>query len=80
MGLFKKRLKTDIKPIKSKFKHGDMVRFRYENELTFGCILFIREVDNKILYDIQVGGQCPFIASLVEEKDITLYDLKVVGK
>lgn len=67
---FKKKNKY---PINAKYKIKDFVNFRYRNELYFGYIYDAKEVDGKILYTIQIGGQCPgFIYDYKEENIIGL--------
>lgn len=64
-----KRKKKEI--INSRFKMGELVNFRYKDELTFGFIYKIKEdKDGSILYDIQIGGQCPAILYDIPEKGI----------
>lgn len=70
MLFFKKKAKY---PEIAKYKLGDFVNFRYRNELYFGYIYNAKEEDGKILYTIQIGGQCPgFIYDYEEEKIIGL--------
>ena len=55
---FKKKKEKEI--INSKFKKGDYVHFRYRDELMFGFIYNVRRSSvGKVVYDIQIGGQCP---------------------
>ena len=63
----------------SKFKVGDTVRFRYKDELTFGTIWHVRkDINQNIVYDIQVGGQCPWMAEGIYESIIHPYEQKSV--
>ncbi len=69
--LFKKKPK---KVINSKFQVGNLVRFRYRNELTFGYVYEIKEdKDGNIIYDIQVGGQCPWFVYNLKEDELNYY-------
>ena len=65
----KKKIKF---PEIAKYKIGDYVNFRYLNELYFGYIYDAKlDEDGKVLYTIQIGGQCPqFIENYKEEKII----------
>lgn len=78
---FKFKKRKNIKPIDSKYQIGDLVLFRYKDELTFGWIyLAYLDIDEKVLYDIQVGGQAThMIYRFKEENIIGLYD-KVMNK
>ena len=65
----KKKEKTPI--IKTKFQVGDAVYFRRRDELMFGWIYEIHlGQDDKITYDIQVGGQCPSILYNFQEEEL----------
>lgn len=59
------------KIINSKFKVSDLVFFHYNNDLKLGNIVKIYENDNIILYDIQIGGECPSIIKGILENKIT---------
>ncbi len=66
MFFFKKR-KSEIE-INSKYKIGDSVSFFYKKELRFGRIYNVRlSDDSKVIYDIQLGGECPVVIYDVEE-------------
>ena len=57
-------------PINAKYKLSDFVNFRYRNELYFGYIYDAKEVQGKIVYTIQLGGQCPGFIENYREEDI----------
>ena len=65
---FKKKNKY---PEIAKYKKGDFVNFRYRDELYFGYIFeaFLNK-ENKVLYTIQIGGQCPSFIYEYKEEDI----------
>lgn len=70
MCLFKKKKK---KPVinNNKYSLGRSVQFRYRGELTPGIVYDLNlDDEGKVIYDIQVGGECPFIVRGVSEKDI----------
>lgn len=68
----RKKKKEDI-IINSKFKVGDQVRFRYRGDLVFGWIYTIKKgPSGNIIYDVQIGGQCPAIIYDIEEEALTL--------
>ena len=71
-GIFKRKKKKY--PESAKYQLGDYVNFRYLNELYFGYI-YEGELDEngKVIYTIQIGGQCPqFIYKYKEENIIGL--------
>lgn len=72
MCFFKKK-KEKIVVIGNKYKVNDFVHFKYRGEVAPGYIYDVRygDVEN-IIYDIQIGGECPAIIKDVEEKDIFL--------
>lgn len=57
-------------PETAKYSKGDYVNFRYRDELYFGFIYEAYLVDGKIVYDIQIGGQCPSVIKNYKEEDI----------
>lgn len=65
---FKKKNKY---PEIAKYKKGDFVNFRYRDELYFGYIFeaFLNK-ENKVIYTIQIGGQCPSFIYEYKEDDI----------
>ena len=57
------------------YKMGQFVHFRYRDELYFGYVNWIyRGTNNEILYDIQVGGQCPAIIKGIREDTIFIME------
>ena len=45
----------------AKFKDGDLIYFRRRGERTVGYVCKVYYGENhEILYDVQVGGQCPY--------------------
>ena len=66
------RKKTKKIEINSKYKLQDFVQFRYRDSIALGYIVDIKEKDGAILYDIQIGGECPAVIPDVEEKTISL--------
>ena len=74
MCFFKKKNKY---PEQAKYKKGDFVNFRYRDELNFGYIYEAKvDENNKVLYDIQIGGQCPQVIPNYKEEDIIGYKVK----
>ena len=65
--LFKKK---KVYPINAKYKLKDYVNFRYRGELYFGFLYDARELDGKIIYTIQIAGQCPSLIYNYKEEDI----------
>ena len=64
--------KRKKKEIDSKFKKGDLVYFRYHDDLTFAYVYDIKEKDGKVFYDVQLGGQCPSFLYDMKEEDLKL--------
>ena len=68
MLFFKKKKKY---PENAKYKLKDYVNFRYRNELYFGYIYdAMIDSDNKVIYTIQIAGQCPALIYNYKEEDI----------
>jgi len=69
MCLFKKKKKIVVTG--NKYEIGQSVRFKYRGEV---CPAVIYEVkldnDNKIIYDVQLGGECPIIVNDIPEEKI----------
>lgn len=71
MCFFKKKKKITITG--NRFKLGQLVSFRYRDEVNPGIIYQVKlDKDNKIIYDVQIGGECPAIIYDVKEEDIFL--------
>lgn len=74
LNIFKK--KKPKKVLNSIFKKDDFVRFMDHGEMTYGYIYEIKEAeDGSILYDIQVGAQCPWVAHDIPEAGVKLYQI-----
>ena len=66
--LFKKKNKY---PEIAKYNKGDFVNFRYRDDLYFGYIFEAHlNKENKVIYTIQIGGQCPSFIYEYKEEDI----------
>lgn len=73
MCFFKKKQKKIEITFPHKFEIGNPVRFRYRDELTFGWIYEIKKgPGGKVIYDVQVGGQCPAILKDIPEDILVL--------
>ena len=70
--MFFKKKKVENK-IDSKFKVGETVRFSYHNESYIGTISKAYMLEEKIVYDIMVGGECPWSAHKINEININIY-------
>ena len=69
MCLFKKK-KPKIE-INSKYKIGDPVSFFYKQDLKFGFVHNVKLSDEgKVIYDIQIGGECPAVIYDIKEYDL----------
>lgn len=74
---FKKKKKKEIIKINSLYHVGQYVHFRYRDELYFGYVFAIyKNINNEVIYDIQVGGQCPAIIRGIKEDIIFIVDDK----
>lgn len=62
----------------AKYKIGDYVNFRHNDELYFGYIYmaYLNKETNKITYTIQIGGQCPSFIHDYKEENIIGYKTK----
>ena len=71
--MFTRKKKKEVIEINSKFKVGDPVRFKYRGELTFGWVYTIKKgPSGSVIYDVQIGGQCPAIIYDIEEEALKL--------
>ena len=70
MCFFKKK-KEKEKITNNKFEIGESVKFRHRDELDPGIIYDMRlDSDGNVVYDVQVGGECPVIVRNVKETSI----------
>ena len=68
---FKKKKKVLI--TNNKYRVGETISFKYRGDVTPGFIYDIKlDKDNKVIYDINIGGECPAIITGVKEEDIFL--------
>ena len=59
------------KVINCLYQPGIFVRFMQRGEMCYGTIWNVKETEEgKILYDIQVGAQCPWFAEDIPEEII----------
>ena len=67
MCFFKKKKPKVI--IESKYHEGDFVRFRdNRDDLLVGYVYKVNlDKDENVIYDIQIGGECPAIINNVDE-------------
>ena len=68
--LFKRKKIKYQYPEQAKYQLDDYVNFRYRKELYFGHICSARVNDNKVVYTIQIEGQCPSLIYNFDEEDI----------
>ena len=68
---FKKKKKVVIS--NNKYTVGQMVNFKYRGDVSPGMIYRVK-LDNEdhVIYDVQVGGECPAVMTNVKEEDIFL--------
>lgn len=71
MCFFKKKKKVEIP---SRYHEGDLVYFRFRGERAFGYIYAIKQdAQGKVIYDVQIGGQCPAILKDIPEESVSLH-------
>ena len=55
----------------NRFQLGQLVSFKYRDEINPRIIYHINlDKDNKIIYDVQIGGECPAVISDIKEEAI----------
>ena len=66
-----RRKKKEKEIINSKFHIGDNVKFKNRlGDFVYGAIHNVKKKDDKILYDVQVGGECPYIKTDILEEEL----------
>ena len=69
MCFFKKKKKVVI--TNNKYQLKQPVKFKRRDDVDPGVIYNIKQLDNgEIVYDVQIGGECPAVVRDVPEKDI----------
>ena len=69
MILFRKKPKIIV--VNAKFKLNDFVDFYYRDDIYFGTISKIYlDDDNRIIYDIDIAGQCPVTMKGISENRV----------
>ena len=57
----------------NKFHEGDKVGFHHNGELLVGYIYAIKlDANNQIVYDVQMGGECPYFKNGIPEEKLHL--------
>ncbi len=70
MSLFKKKPKKQV-ITNAKFELGEFVSFTVKDELYNGFVYDVhRLVNGDLVYDIQIGGECPAIKKDIPEAKI----------
>ena len=69
MCLFKKQKETSPQ-FNHKFSNGDFVDFWWKDDVYFGKVSFVKLVDKKVYYDIDIGGQCPETFKEISEENV----------
>ncbi len=70
---FKRKKKEEKIIVDSKYKIGETVRFRYHNEPFIGTICNAYKLNEDVVYDIMVGGECAFVAHKIDENNVFIY-------
>ena len=70
MCFFKKKQKKVVITT-GKFKVGDKVNFKHRDDVSPGFIYDVYyDKDNSLVYDIQIGGECPAVIKGLKEDEI----------
>ena len=65
--------KKKVITINSRYHKGDVVNFKYRNEICPGIIHDVSiSHSGEIVYDIQIGGECPTVIRDIKDQDIFL--------
>lgn len=57
--------------IDSKYQLGELVLFKYRNDLMNGYIYKIYlSPSGEVIYDIQIGGECPAVINNIPETEV----------
>ena len=68
---FRFNKKKAIKVTNNKYFLGEQVNFKYRGEIRPGFIYSMKQDElGKVIYQIQIGGECPAIINDVQEEDI----------
>ena len=68
MCFFKKKARIQVN---GKYQLGESVRFRYRGEVCPGYSYRVYLNDNQqVVYDVQIGGECPTIIVNIKEEEI----------
>ncbi len=74
MCFFRRKAKVEVH---GKYELGQAVRFRYRGEVCPGYIYRVYLDDNqKITYDVQIGGECPTVIVNIKEEEIFIISSK----
>lgn len=69
MCLFRKKKKEEI-VVGNKYRVGEGVSFKHRDDFIPGTVIKVHKLNEEIVYDVQVGGECPYIRENIAEKDI----------
>ena len=70
----KKKKKVEVH---GKYQIGESVRFKYRGEVCPGYIYKVYlDKDQHVVYDVQIGGECPTVIVNIKEEEI----LKISSK
>ena len=57
--------------IDSKFQKGDLLMFKYRNDIMNGYVYKIYlSPSGEVMYDIQIGGECPAVINNIPETEV----------
>lgn len=71
MCLFKRKKKEPEIQIDSEYKVGEIIKFKYRDDLAVGHVYRVKlDENNHIVYDIQLGGECPSFVYKVDSDKV----------
>ena len=74
MCFFRKKVRVQVN---GKYQPGETIRFRYRGEVCPGYIYRVYLNDNgQVVYDVQIGGECPTIIVNIKEEEIFISSKK----
>ena len=68
MCFFRKKVKIQVH---GRFAKDELVNFKYRGEVCPGIIYKVYlDKDQRVVYDIQIGGECPAVIVNIKEEEI----------
>ena len=71
MCFFRKKKQSQLITFSHQFNKGENVYFKHRDDMNPGIIYDIHQnKDGEVIYDVQIGGECPAVLKDIKEKDI----------